>query len=1084
MDERILGVINVESAQLNAFSEADEELLTTFAGQLATAIEKVRLFEATRRQAQELAALYETALATSSVLDTEMLMTRLYQQIEALLAPDSFLVSQYHPQDGEMEVLKAVEEGQELEAWIGKRLSLDQAGLTGWILQEGEPLLVSDMEKDSLPVEPKHATRPARSWLGVPLVFGDDVIGAMSVQSFQPGVFDEGHHRFLESLAAQVAISLVNARLYEESQRHAVEFMRLYETATDLSGEQNLTTLLETIVERACDLLDVPFGGVYLYDALQEEMELVVAKGFPVPLGTRLRLGEGMAGRVAQTREAMTVEDYRTWEGRSSQYRETPFTSILEVPMLYAGELVGVLVVNETAPTVRAFSEAEVNLLSLLAAQAAGAVHSARLFEQTRRRARELEAVATVSAAMRKASNRAEMIPIVVDQLCALLNTEHAGLAMRDPDTGEVTLELGRGVWSVRTGERQEAGVGVSGHVIATGKTYLTDNAQEDPLVARPEMLGEVPAVACVPLSVRQQTIGALWVGRESRISEEEVRLLVSVADITANAIHRSTLHEELQHRAVELKRRNEELARLYRASGALLSSATGDIRSLGQTIVEAVRREFGGANCSLLLVQPDGHGLERVAMAGPYGDQLHKGELDEENLGAIPQVLSAGKIVNIADFSTDGDVKPAWDSARSELAIPLKIGDRVAGVIDVQSNRLAAFSSDDERLMSIFAERAALALENTRLYQQTRRRLERLLALHEIDLAITSSVDLRVILNVLIDQMLTQMNVDAVAVLLYKPSSQVLEYAAGRGFATPLSVGTRVRPDQALPGRAMLEQRAIQISDIREDGQLARTPLLTENGFKGYYALPLIAKGQAKGVLELFHKEDLVRDDEWMNFLETLAAQTAIAIDNVEMFNNTNRMNVELTLAYDTTLEGWSRALELRDHETEGHAKRVTEMTLDLARKMGMSEGELVHVRRGALLHDIGKMGIPDSILLKPGPLTEEEWELMRQHPNYAYNLLQPIPFLKSALDIPYCHHEKWDGSGYPRGLKGEQIPLAARVFAVVDVWDALTTERPYRDAWPEEKVFSHIRDQAGIHFDPEVVRAFIHMMEAREDE
>jgi putative nucleotidyltransferase with HDIG domain len=191
-------------------------------------------------------------------------------------------------------------------------------------------------------------------------------------------------------------------------------------------------------------------------------------------------------------------------------------------------------------------------------------------------------------------------------------------------------------------------------------------------------------------------------------------------------------------------------------------------------------------------------------------------------------------------------------------------------------------------------------------------------------------------------------------------------------------------------------------------------------------------------------------------------------------MFNDLQRTTVELALAYDTTLEGWSSALDLRDHETEGHTQRVTAMTLRLARSLGIPDAELVHMRRGALLHDIGKMGIPDKILLKPGPLTDEEWVIMKKHPVYAYELLSPIPYLRSALDIPYCHHEKWDGSGYPRGLKGEQIPLSARLFAVVDVWDALRSDRPYRRGWDEERVAQHIADGSGTHFDPKVVAAF----------
>lgn len=185
-----------------------------------------------------------------------------------------------------------------------------------------------------------------------------------------------------------------------------------------------------------------------------------------------------------------------------------------------------------------------------------------------------------------------------------------------------------------------------------------------------------------------------------------------------------------------------------------------------------------------------------------------------------------------------------------------------------------------------------------------------------------------------------------------------------------------------------------------------------------------------------------------------------------------------KLLSAYDATIEGWSRAMDLRDKETEGHTLRVTDLSVELARMMGINEGELVFIRRGALLHDIGKLGVPDAILLKANQLSDAEWEVMRKHPQYAYEMLSPIEYLRPALDIPYCHHEKWDGTGYPRGLKGEEIPLAARIFAVVDVWDALTSDRPYRPAWSHEEAMKYIKEQSGKHFDPKVVEKFIEMM------
>ena len=207
----------------------------------------------------------------------------------------------------------------------------------------------------------------------------------------------------------------------------------------------------------------------------------------------------------------------------------------------------------------------------------------------------------------------------------------------------------------------------------------------------------------------------------------------------------------------------------------------------------------------------------------------------------------------------------------------------------------------------------------------------------------------------------------------------------------------------------------------------------------------------------------------------KALTGQTALVVENVALLKSLRHSNLELTLAYDATIEGWSRALDLRDNETEGHTLRVTEMTVKLARLFNLSEAELVQVRWGALLHDIGKMGVPDEILHKPGPLTGEEWVRMKMHPTYAYEMLAPIQYLRLALDIPYCHHEKWDGSGYPNGLKAYQIPLFARIFSVVDVWDALNSNRPYRAAWTKEIVREYLQSTSGMHFDPRVVALFM---------
>jgi putative nucleotidyltransferase with HDIG domain len=431
-----------------------------------------------------------------------------------------------------------------------------------------------------------------------------------------------------------------------------------------------------------------------------------------------------------------------------------------------------------------------------------------------------------------------------------------------------------------------------------------------------------------------------------------------------------------------------------------------------------------------------------------------------------------------VPNMHADPRVFRREERIRSGIYAPLVVQGRPIGVLSAHRSRVDAFPPSDLNLLTIIAGYLAGAFEVARLYEETDRRLQQLQALREIDIAITGSLDVRVTLNVLLENVTTQLHVDAADVMLLNPHTHTLEYGTGRGFRSSAVNNMQLRLGEGHAGRAAVDRRVVNIPDLaKEPGEVVRAWLVAKEGFVAYYAVPLVAKGQVKGVLELLHRSPLSITHEWLLFLEALAGQAAIAIDNATLFADLQRSNVELALAYDTTLEGWSRALDLRDKETEGHTQRVTELTLRLSRAMGVPEADLVHIRRGALLHDIGKMAISDNVLNKPGPLTAEEMEVMRRHPVYAYELLYPIAYARPALDIPYCHHEKWDGTGYPRGLRAEQIPFAARIFAVVDVWDALCHDRPYHPAWTEAKARDHIRDNSGRHFDPRVVDIFLQM-------
>jgi PAS domain S-box-containing protein/putative nucleotidyltransferase with HDIG domain len=400
-------------------------------------------------------------------------------------------------------------------------------------------------------------------------------------------------------------------------------------------------------------------------------------------------------------------------------------------------------------------------------------------------------------------------------------------------------------------------------------------------------------------------------------------------------------------------------------------------------------------------------------------------------------------------------------------------------GVLGVHTTTRRTFDDADVAFVQSVANVLAEAVKRSDTEAALATRLRRLDALHTIDNAITDGTEMRATLRVIVQQIQQQLEVDAVAAFAFHDDLQTLEFVAGAGFLTDAIREYVPGLGEGRLGAAALERRIEHVADLREgDAGFVRPRLLAQERFVTYFAVPLVVKGELVGVLEIFHREPLHPDAGWHDFLTALGTQTAIAISNSRLFADLQVSNTKLRLAYDATIEGWGRALELKDNQTEGHSRRVTDLTLRLAKRLGVHDADLVHIRRGALLHDIGKMGIPDRILLKEGELDADEWEIMRSHPRLAYELLLQVDFLREALDIPYAHHERWDGSGYPRGLEGVEIPLAARIFAVADVYDALTSERPYWPAWTRQRALEYVRDQAGRHFAPDVAAEFVRMM------
>jgi len=745
-------------------------------------------------------------------------------------------------------------------------------------------------------------------------------------------------------------------------------------------------------------------------------------------------------------------------------YFQSGLRSMMTAPLISRGEVIGALHFRTKKP--EAYTSRDLILAERIASQIAGAITNAQLFSELKRTTENLAESELRYRDLIEAADQTGLGIVALQDvgqrkaLCTFANKEAQKIT-------EYTLEeLQNLSW-----------------LEVIHPSFLEEASDRYRRRIQGEVLSGLYEIFLLKKSGREVCIeNATSV---SKIQGQPAHFIY-FRDITERKEAEKALQQS-EAEAQQLARENAIMAEIGR-----IISSTLNIEEVYERFANEVRKLIPSDRTSINIFNPEAGTFTNtyvtgVEVAGRRAGESYPlaGSISEEIMRTRKSILFQTEDQHELELHFPHLLTTFQSGLRSMISVPLISGDQVIGALHLRSIKSNAYSERDLKLAQRVGDQIAGAIANARLFAERKqaeetvqRQLQHLSALHEIDMTISASLDLRVTLNVLLNHVTTQLSVNAADILLLDPQTQMLEHAASHGFRSLALKYTHLRVGDGYAGCAALERRIIEVPDLAQaKNGLKRSPLLPDEGFVSYFAVPLIAKGLVKGVMEIFHRVPIIPKQEWLDFMETLARQAAIAIDNAELFGNLQRSNIDLVLAYDATLEGWSRALDLRDKETEGHSERVADMTIRLARLLGMPEAEIGQVRKGALLHDIGKMGIPDSILLKPGPLTEEEREIMHKHPLYAHKLLEPISFLRRALDIPHCHHEKWDGTGYPQGLKEKQIPLPARIFAVVDVWDALTSGRPYRAAWPDEKAREYIQEQAGKYFDPKVVEVFLQL-------
>ncbi len=1016
-----------------------------------------------QRQLKELTALHAVALAESTSQTVDELLKQVTNIIGNML---------YFEVCG---VMLLTETGDKLKPHFSYRgtnetnLSLYiplTMGITGKVAASGQPICTGDVSHEPAYYE---STPNIRSELCVPINNGAKVIGVLNVESREPDAFTANDERLLSTIAGGMSKAIERIQLFEVEQKRRKQAEVLRETTGELNSFSETEDLFEKIFNSLTKLIDYDSASIEMFD--HGYFEIIAGRNIPRELIGRKYMSDLKKwGGLHNLRKPVIVSDVQ-YDKRFTHFGETSYIrGWMAIPLFVAEKIVGFLNLDSRTPFF--FNEEHASIAQTFANQASIALENARLFDLERQRRNQAEILSQATSALANTLDINNLYENILDWLYKIAPYDSASIMLHNGDTEKFaamrnlpeSFQIGQ-VFPLTTKWKQ---------VADSRAPYIIEDAQQNDLFEKWEGTTYIHGWMCVAMYAQDKLIGFINLDSKTAgaFTKEHGIIAQTFANQAATSLENSRLF-------TETKQRLEELEVVSRISFSL--RAAHDTQEMLPILLDEIKTSMDTDSAAIWLYDIGNNELVLRATAGRF-DALQNQNFKPGD-GIVGTVYSSGVIHASPSPYNDPLVIPEdnrfFGEDRSGIVVPIRTATEIIGTLAVALTVPHKIKPHQTRLVTTLAEIAGNAIYRSNLYQRSEEQIQRLITLRELDTAIASSLDIRITLNILIEHLIKKMEASAVTVLVFDPRSQTFDYYATAGFKNRENLRTPLNLGDGMAGEILLSRRALYIKDVNEETSPISFKQLKSEQFRSYYAIPLFSKGATRGILETYFRQPFSPSANWIEFVHTLAEQAVIAIDNAQLFENLQHTNQELSLAYDTTLEGWGKALELRDKETQGHTQRVTGLTLELARQMGIPEPELLQIRRGCLLHDIGKMGVPDNILHKKGALTEKEQIEMRKHTQYAYDMLHPIEYLRPALDIVYCHHEWWDGSGYPQGLKGEEIPLSARIFAVIDVWDALSSDRPYRHAWEREEIIEYIRGLSGKQFDPQVVEAFFRMIE-----
>jgi PAS domain S-box-containing protein/putative nucleotidyltransferase with HDIG domain len=534
--------------------------------------------------------------------------------------------------------------------------------------------------------------------------------------------------------------------------------------------------------------------------------------------------------------------------------------------------------------------------------------------------------------------------------------------------------------------------------------------------------------------------------------------------------------------------RKSTDLAILHRAT--LEIGKMNSLQQIADVALEILEKEKGWHPSVIRFRSRAGEMLETAAYRGSPTmspeenrtrmDFLNKA-IDRPGKGMIGFVIEQGKPIRSLDLPSDTHYIETAPGIKYGIYAPIVIEGNIEGAIGVESKDYS-FTESDLRLLSSTGEIVGMTVRSLRLIEMLRERVKWLEILHQINQQIGIEAKPEELYQILVNKAIEATGAESAALLIYNPAKDVLQKTVARGWLEKV-FDQPLRPDESISGK------------IFSTGQLHLSPLVGEDPWiiprnrklvpsdRANIGVPVVAEGTVLGVFHIAMKAPAPFSREFVDIVEMFGSYAGIVIGRMQLIEALRNADRQMQTAYDETLEGWARAIGLRDDDTLRHTMRVVKIAVAIGKHLNLDSQSIENLRRGALLHDVGKIGIPDTILRKPGPLNDEETAIMQTHTSFGYELLRPIKYLEGAIAVPNCHHERWDGTGYPRRLRGEKIPLLARIFAVADVYDAMTSDRPYRPAHRSQEAIDYVRSQSGRHFDPHTVEAFLAIIDRIEE-